>query len=264
MQLLMSNCSPAAADWIVRHREFFEPAYAPMDHVEALDLGLRRAEELRQGKASWLPREGSTVLGYYSAVDGSVQPYAVTLPKGFDPHSQHRWPLRVDLHGRNAKLNEVSFLHQFEGKPLKDNFDWVQLDVFGRTNNAYRWAGETDVFEAMAALKRRVPIDDSRIVLSGFSMGGAGAWHLGMHHPSLWAAVGAGAGFVDTVHHLNLKSPLMPLHQKLIHIYDAQDYARSLPSMFRRSDMAAKSILNCTPRKQCMPKVRSWECRFNY
>ena len=37
--------------------------------------------------------------------------------------------------------------------------------------------------------------------------------------------MGAGAGFCDTVHHLSLKEPLSPLHQQLIRIYDAQDYA---------------------------------------
>ena len=29
-------------------------------------------------------------------------------------------------------------------------------------------------------------------------MGGTGAWHLGLHFPSRWAAVEAGAGFVQT------------------------------------------------------------------
>lgn len=212
------------ADWILRHHEFFEPKYA-LWTIEALHMGRQRAEGLAAGKAPWFPRQGSTVLGYYSRVDDSVQPYVLTLPKRYDPNSVHRWPLHVELHGRGDNLNEVRFIHQHEGQPLKEPLDWIQLDVFGRTNNAYRWAGETDVFEAMAALKQRVRIDDRRITLRGFSMGGAGAWHLGMHYPSLWSSVGAGAGFVDTVHHLNLKSPLSPLYQKLTRIYDAQDYA---------------------------------------
>jgi hypothetical protein len=37
--------------------------------------------------------------------------------------------------------------------------------------------------------------------------------------------VGAGAGFCDTVEYLGLKEPLSDLHQKLIRIYDARDYA---------------------------------------
>lgn len=213
-----------AADWITRHHEFFEPTYSKWT-IEALETGNRRADEIEKGGPSWFPKAGSSVLAYTSKIDGSVQPYAVTLPRGYDPQSTRRWPLHVDLHGRNAKLNEVSFLHQYEGKPLKEELGWIQLDIFGRTNNAYRWAGEVDVFEALADLKRRVSIDDDRITLRGFSMGGAGTWHLGLHYPSLWSAIGAGAGFVDTVHHLSLKEPLSPLHEKMTKIYDAQDYA---------------------------------------
>lgn len=213
-----------AADWAVRHHEFFEPAYANWT-LEALRIGLGRANELTTGKTSWFPRAGSTVLGYYSRIDDSVQPFVVTLPDGYDSNSIHRWPLHVELHGRGDTLNEVRFIHQHEHRKLKEPIEWIQLDVFGRTNNAYRWAGETDVFEAIAALKQRVRIDDRRVTLRGFSMGGAGAWHLGMHYPSLWSSVGAGAGFVDTVHYLKLKAPLSPLHQKLTKIYDAQEYA---------------------------------------
>ena len=45
---------------------------------------------------------------------------------------------------------------------------------------------------------KRYKIDPRRIVLRGFSMGGAGAWHLGLHYPDRWAAVEAGAGFTET------------------------------------------------------------------
>ena len=213
-----------AADWCLRHHEFFEPKYGEWT-IAALDAGLKRAEAVRTGKDAWVPKSGTSVVGYYSKIDHSVQPYAITLPQDFDAKSDKRWPLHVELHGRGATLNEVRFIHQQDGKELKGEMSWIQLDVFGRTNNAYRWAGETDVFEAMSDLKRRVPIDERRVTLRGFSMGGAGTWHLGMHHPSLWSSIGAGAGFVDTVHHLKLTAPLSPLHQKLTKIYDAQEYA---------------------------------------
>eukprot|EP00456_Euglypha_rotunda_P086621 TRINITY_DN878_c0_g1_i21.p1 TRINITY_DN878_c0_g1~~TRINITY_DN878_c0_g1_i21.p1 ORF type:complete len:654 (-),score=132.57 TRINITY_DN878_c0_g1_i21:8206-10167(-) len=213
-----------AADWIVRHNEFYKPDYAKWT-TELLDTGLHRAQELAESKPTWLGRKGSTILGYYSEVDGSVQPFAVRIPQDYDPKGPKRWPLHVELHGRGDTLNEVSFIHAHEGKHPKGDDSYIQLDVFGRTNNAYRWAGEKDVFEALAATKRLFRIDDGRVTLRGFSMGGAGAWHLGLHYPSQWCSVGAGAGFCDTVHHLGLKQPLSPLHQQTVRIYDAQDYA---------------------------------------
>ncbi len=213
-----------AAEWILRHDEFFRPGYAA-DTVAALQTGRKRAELAAAGATPWETQVGSTIRGYVSGVDESVQPYALTLPLNYAADSDTSWPLYVKLHGRNARLNEVSFIRQHDNKPPPAEQDWIQLDVFGRTNNAYRWAGETDVFEAIADVKRRYNIDDRRITLWGFSMGGAGAWHLGLHHPTLWSSVGAGAGFVDFYRYQKQKQR-RPTHQHhLLHIYDAVDYA---------------------------------------
>jgi hypothetical protein len=213
-----------AAEWLLRHNEFHKPDYAKWA-LAGLETGLQRADLLAAGQQPWRSGAGSRILAYVSRVDGSIQPFSVTLPAEFDASPGRRWPVHLVLHGRGDTLNEVSFIRQHDGKPLKENPAWIQLDVFGRTNNAYRWSGETDVFEALHALGRLYRIDDRRVTLWGFSMGGAGAWHLGLQHPDRWSSVGAGAGFVDTVKYLNLKEPLSPLHQKLVRIYDAVDYA---------------------------------------
>lgn len=215
---------PKAVEWILRHREFYKPSYVNQTR-QVLKWGNERLEQLAKDQTPWQNRVGSTVLGYVSHVDGSVQPYALTLPEGVDPKSGKRWPLYVKLHGRAGTMNEVNFITRHEGKELPKDQTWIQLDVFGRTNNAYRYAGETDVFEAIADVRRRYRIDDKRITLWGFSMGGAGAWHLGLHHPSEWASVGAGAGFVDFYKYQNQKDKL-PRHQdQTLTIYDAEDYA---------------------------------------
>ena len=170
-----------AATWMLRFEEFPKKDY--VDQLrKVLEKGMARAEQLKNGKEDWELRTGMTACGYVSAIDGSVQPYVVTLPEGVNPKEGRRWPLHVVLHGRADQMNEVNFIHRRDGKPLpkKDGQpeqNWIQMDVFGRGNNAYRWAGETDVFEAMADVKRRFRIDEDRITLHGFSMGGAGAWH---------------------------------------------------------------------------------------
>jgi predicted esterase len=219
-----------AVNWILRHNEFYKPAYE-QDAQRAIEMGRKRADAWQSGAPAWGESPGRHILGYKSAVDGSIQPYALTLPAGFDAKSNKRWPLHVVLHGRGGTLNEVSFIRQHEGKPPAENQTWIQLDVFGRVNNAYRWAGETDVFEALADVEQRYPIDGRRITLWGFSMGGAGAWHLGLHHPSRWSSVGAGAGFID-FYRYQKQSEQLPLWQhKTLHIYDAVDYALNLENV---------------------------------
>ena len=216
-----------AGEWILRHKEFFKPAVVK-DTQTILQTGLTRAAALAQGQATWGTQPGKTILAYRSQVDGSVQPYALTLPTGFDAKSAQRWPLHVVLHGRGSTLNEVTFIKQHDGKPAPADQTWIQLDVFGRTNNAYRWAGEADVFEAIADVQRRYKIDDRRITLWGFSMGGAGAWHLGLHHPSRWSSVGAGAGFVDFYAYQKKTDKLPDWQDRTLRIYDAVDYALNL------------------------------------
>src|SRR5207248_9880661 len=110
-----------------------------------------------------------------SRVDGSVQPYAVTLPADYGKDPRKKWRMDVVLHGRDAGLSEVKFIHEHEGEhPAPADQDFVRLDVYGRGNNAYRWAGETDVVEAVGnfigverMLGREPLLDPARIVLRG-------------------------------------------------------------------------------------------------
>jgi dienelactone hydrolase len=213
-----------AAVWILRYadEEFFAKRYVA-DTLAVLDRGLARAKELAAGRPGWAKQKGQLVRAYRSRVDGSVQPYGLAIPESYDG----RTPARLDvvLHGRGAALSEVNFIATHDSaKPLPPEQDYIRLEVYGRWNNAYRWAGETDVFEAIASVRSRYRIDDRRIVLRGFSMGGAGAWHLGLHYPDQWAAVEAGAGFTDTKRYAKLQD--LPAYQDAtLHIYDAVDYA---------------------------------------
>lgn len=210
--------------WMLHHHEFPKPGYAKQAAM-AIAVGKSRARELDAGMPGWLLKSGTTIRGYVSRVDGSVQPYALTLPEDVNPLSGKRWPLHVKLHGRANDMNEVNFISRHEGRKLPSGQDWIQLDVYGRGNNAYRWAGETDVFEALEDVRRRFRIDDDRITLHGFSMGGAGAWHLGLHHPSTWSSVGPGAGFVDFYKYQNQTQQLPAWQHATLGIYDAIDYA---------------------------------------
>src|SRR5262249_45111414 len=133
-------------------------------------------------------------------------------------------------------LTEVSFLRQHDGaRPAPKGQGWVQIDIFGRGNNAYRWAGETDVYEAVEnflaverLLGRAALLDTSRTVLRGFSMGGAGTGHLGLDRPGQWGAIGPGAGFTPTRGYVKaLPARLTPEQEACLHIYDAVDYAEN-------------------------------------
>jgi dienelactone hydrolase len=221
-----------AARKIVEHNEFFQ-ADAGNWTLDVLDRGLLRGRFMAMGEMPWAATTGYPVLrAYRSRLDGSVQPYAVTFPASYGKDPGKKWRLDVVLHGRNANLTEVSFLKSFMGdKPV--DVHYVKIDIFGRGNNAYRWAGESDVLETLdnflageRSLGRDGLLDPGRIVLRGFSMGGAGTWHLGLHLSDRWCVIGPGAGFTTTHGYIaKLKDPLPYPQEECLRIYDAVLYA---------------------------------------
>ena len=106
------------------------------------------------------------------------------------------------------------------------------LHLYGRYCNANRFAGETDLFEALDSVRKRYPIDKNRLVVRGFSMGGASCWQFATHYAGMWAAAAPGAGFSETAGFLHLYPAGAPrpdgYEQKLWHLYDSVDYAANL------------------------------------
>ena len=169
-----------------------------IDHaLIVLDQGIERGRQLQAGQSPWNSGK-SQIHAYYSEIDGSVQPYHISLPENYDPAKPTR--LYVWLHGRQNNTTESEFIYSFMNPrppgnaPVADQGQ-IQVDLFGRINSAgWHWAGEADVFETIAAVKKRFKIDDKRVILRGFSMGGEGGWHVALHHPDEFAAAEVGAG----------------------------------------------------------------------
>ena len=196
---------------------------------ELLALGRARLAQLRSGKHPWTTATGLVPRGYRSRLDDSVIPFGVEVPANYNPRVHKKWRLDVWLHGRNNNLSEVRFLtDRLNRKSTFAPKDTIVLHPYGRFCNAYKFAGEVDVLEALRHVQTQYSIDRQRIALRGFSMGGAGAWHLGAHHAGRWAAVAPGAGFVDTAVYQNIfaKKPKPTWwEKKLWHLYDVPPIA---------------------------------------
>jgi hypothetical protein len=194
-----------------------------------LELGHARADQLRKGKHPWTSATGLVVRGYRSKLDDSVIPYGVDVPENFNPKRRGQLRLDIWLRGRNNILSEVRFLTERLKRPSQFRPpNTIVLHPYGRYCNAYKFAGEVDVTESLEHVKTQYPIDDLRISMRGFSMGGAGAWHLGAHYAGAWAAVSPGAGFVDTAIYQNIfsKDPKPTWwEQKLWKLYDCPPIA---------------------------------------
>jgi acetyl esterase/lipase len=146
------------------------------------------------------PTPGPQVLTFFSPIDDSDQPYALYVPKSYDPAK--RWPLVISLHGAgsNHRLNLRRVLGRGNRPgendaqatrffpPLPD-VDMIVASPFARGTMGYQTVAEQDVYDVLADVKKRYSIDEERVYLTGLSMGGGGALWLGLTRPDVWAAI---------------------------------------------------------------------------
>ena len=222
---------PAAAPKATPPKATAPKSETPRGVTVALDLlksANKRLDELEAGKPSWTDRKGPLVRGYRSDVDGSAQPYGLDITDDVDLSKPA--PLYVWLHGRGDTETDLYFIKNREAKggELRPK-GAIVLHPFGRHCVGFKSAGEVDVLDAIESVKQRYKVDADRIVLAGFSMGGAGAWHVGAHHPDRFAAVHPGAGFVDVRRYQNVDPAKVAATERLLWgVYDVPDYVRNL------------------------------------
>lgn len=143
---------------------------------------------------------GPRVLTVVSTVDGSEQPYALYLPGSFEPPK--KYGLLVSLHSEdsNHRLNLSQVLGitgrgtigpEGTGFPALRDRDLIVACPLARGSMGYQGIPEQDVYDVLADVERRYPVDPDRVYLTGISMGGGGALWLAATRPDVWAGVAA-------------------------------------------------------------------------
>jgi poly(3-hydroxybutyrate) depolymerase len=159
------------------------------------------ARRLAAGEDPYATARGPMVKAYRAGWDGTLQPYALYVPRDYD--ARKAWPLVVALHGAfsNARhnLRRVFGLENRPGEsddeaarnelPLPD-LPAIVVSPEGRgAFMGYDGLGEEDVMRVLADVRRAYNVDPDRITLTGLSMGGGGTWNIGLRHPELFAAI---------------------------------------------------------------------------
>jgi predicted esterase len=220
---------PKAVRWAIDFDEFYDAKKDITKAHAALDTAQKRLDAIKAGKPPWPEQRGLLVRGYRSDIDDSVQPYGLHIPANLDLTKPV--PLLIWLHGRGDKETDLHFIANRERSKGEFAPDWcITLHPYGRGTIGFKFAGEIDVLDAIESVKKRYKIDEDRIALAGFSMGGAGAWHIGAHYADRFCVVHAGAGFVETAKYNRLTPDKYPpsYEQKLWGWYDVPCYTRNL------------------------------------
>ncbi len=144
-------------------------------------VGVRRADQLHKRT-------------FISRIDGSVQYYAVNAMQHATRNTQYAIhpALFLTLHGAGVEANGQAAAYSSKSwghivaptnrRPF--GFDWED------------W-GRLDAMEVLDLAQKTLRTDPSRTYLTGHSMGGHGAWHVGVTFPDRFAAIGPSAGWIS-------------------------------------------------------------------
>jgi poly(3-hydroxybutyrate) depolymerase len=125
---------------------------------------------------------------FVSGIDGSVQYFAMNPAQNADSAAA----LFLSVHG--AAVEAINQSGAYKAK------SWGHIVApTNRRPYGFNWEdwGRVDAIEVLEIAVRTLGVDSRRVYLTGHSMGGHGAWHIGALYPDRFAAVGPSAGWIS-------------------------------------------------------------------
>jgi pimeloyl-ACP methyl ester carboxylesterase len=140
---------------------------------------------------------------FQSEMDGSVQYYAVQPAVRSEKAAAPA--LVLTLHG--AGVEAIGQADAYKPK------DWCHIVApTNRRPYGFDWEewGRMDALEVLELAKKELKTDPQRTYLTGHSMGGHGAWQVGVTFPDRFAAVAPSAGWISFASYTGPKPPDSP------------------------------------------------------
>jgi predicted peptidase len=129
---------------------------------------------------------------YKGKIEHAVElKYLIYLPHEYDSRSTTLWPLIVYLHGKGDRGDDPNIL-KMQGLPyyLEQKKDLPFVAIAPQCPLDSEWIFQLEVvYELIRSMHAQYKIDKNRCSLTGNSMGGIGAWHMGINYPHLFAAI---------------------------------------------------------------------------
>jgi predicted peptidase len=133
------------------------------------------------------------------SLDGIDYRYQTYIPHNYN--NTEKWPVTLFLHGAGERGSDGLKQTQVGlGKAIRLNPErWQSIAVFPQVPAGESWQGIAGDI-ALAALDATIAefsADESRLYLTGISLGGNGTWYLGYQNTERFAALVSVCGFID-------------------------------------------------------------------
>ena len=192
----------------------------------AIALAQSISQTFAAGKLPW-NEPGIHDLAWRATADGSIQNFALQVPAHIEPG--RTFPLVLVLHGYNGTPRRIldAFLDAEPGK-LPNEVNGFVLAPAAHGNAFYRGPGERDVLELLNWALKTLPVDPSKVTITGASMGGTGTAEIALHYPDRFAAQAPLCGYQSYyVRRDTSGQPIRSWERKLMHRFSAASSADS-------------------------------------
>lgn len=123
--------------------------------------------------------------------------YLLYLPESYNKDPAKKWPLMLYLHGSGSRGSDLSLVRSGGlPKPLEKVTDFPFIVVSPQCPaESSMWSSHIDALNVLLDLiQARYSVDPQRLTVTGFSMGGFGAWEFALRYPKRFAAIAPVAG----------------------------------------------------------------------
>ncbi len=175
------------------------------------------AEGLARGEDPYRTKTGVVFRAYRSELDGKLQPYVAFIPPSHKPDGAPL-PMIVSFHGLTHQGEHA--LRAVIGQATKDdeNPDFSARHLPGFPNQGAilvapwgfgkagpRQLGESDILHVIDEMKAAYRVDEARVSITGYSLGGTVAFALPLHYPSIFSAAAPLCGYPNLTTYQSVK-----------------------------------------------------------
>lgn len=225
-------------------------------------------ELLRAGRRTGEPPLGE-IKERLTDASGAETDLWIIVPKTYDPSKPAGVFLVLHgLGGNGAQLKDLWAAYAAVHNVIiaaptaqKEPVEGKNEDAGGRELKHW-WSYRDGSFPlaALSRLKRRYAIDENRVILTGYSMGGFGTWNIGLRYPDRFSALIPYAGGLSRAEYLGLKvdERMRKLHRNAFNLpvyFVHGDADKTVPVEFDRESAKQMKALGCDFEYKEVPKA---------
>lgn len=217
-----------------------------------------------------LPKKPGTYEETLTLKSGGLLRYTLSIPREFS--KQQPGPLVIALHygGHVIPWYSKGYLNILV-EPALRKLDAIIVapDCPGKGwNNP---TSEAAVLELLNHIKNHYPIDDQKLLITGFSMGGIGTWHMVARHPRLFSAAVpmSSTASIETLKRIE-DTPIYVIHSKQDEIFPVKKVKEMVQMLKDRGAAVELDIVSgishyntggfVRPLKKAVPWIKElWE-----